>query len=99
MNKVRQLKWFEWTTLYSLIAIDNDLYPNSHVQSRLGAHLIQTIRQINHHHHHASEPNYFSQLILNRLRISSALKEILKQCLNLIGDDQELRAMCFSLID
>ena len=91
---MRQLKWFEWTTLYSLIAIDNDLFPNTHVQSRLGVHLIQTIRQMNH-----SSDQQYSQVIINRLRISSALKQILKQCLTLTGDDQELNALCFSLID
>ena len=95
MNKMRMLQWFEWTTLYSLITIDNDLFPNAHVQSRLGVHLIQTIRQMNH----SSDQQQFSQFILNRLRISSALKQILKQCLTLTGDDQELRAMCFSLMD
>lgn len=95
MNKMRMLKWFEWTTLYSLITIDNEIFPNANVQSRLAVHLIQTIRQMNH----SSDQQQFSQFVINRLRISSALKQILKQCLTLTGDDQELHAMCFSLMD
>lgn len=92
---MRTPKWFEWTTLYSLIAIDNDLFPNAQVQSRLGVHLVQTIRQMNH----STDQQQFSQFVINRLRISSALKQILKQCLTFTGDDQELHAMCFSLMD
>ena len=92
---MRAPKWFEWTTLYSLNAIDNEIFTNAHVQSRLGAHLVQTIRQLNH----STDQQQFCQFVINRLRISSALKQILKQCLTLTGDDQELHAMCFSLMD
>jgi hypothetical protein len=91
---MKQLKWFEWTTIYSLISIDNEIFPNSIVQSRLGVHLIQTIRQLNH-----TANQDLSQFILTRVRTSPALKRLLKECLALTGNDQELYAMCISLLD
>ena len=76
------------------MAVDNEIFPNTMVQSRLGVHLIQTIRQLNSA---ADQPS--SQFILARVRISPALKQILQQCLALTGNDQELHAMCISLLD
>ncbi|CAF0894656.1 unnamed protein product [Adineta steineri] len=93
-NRTKQLKWFEWTTIYSLISIDNEIFPNTIVQSRLGVHLIQTIRQLNH-----TSDQQFNQFILTRVRTSPALKRLLKECLALTGNDQELYAMCISLLD
>ncbi|CAF1343226.1 unnamed protein product [Adineta steineri] len=93
-NRTKQLKWFEWTTIYSLISIDNEIFPNTTVQSRLGVHLIQTIRQLNH-----TSDQQFNQFILTRVRTSPALKRLLKECLALTGNDQELYAMCISLLD
>ncbi len=91
---MKQLKWFEWTTIYSLISIDNEIFPNTIVQSRLGIHLIQTIQQLNN-----TADQQFSQFILTRVRTSVALKGLLKKCLTLTGNDQELSARCISLID
>jgi hypothetical protein len=91
---MKQLKWFEWTTLYSLISIDNEIFPNTIVQTRLGIHLIQTIQQLNN-----TSDQQLSQFILTRVRTSIALKQLLKKCLNLTGNDQELYARCISLID
>ena len=91
---MKQLKWFEWTTIYSLISIDNEIFPNTIVQSRLGIHLIETIQQTNHASNHQ-----LNQFILARVRTSLALKRILKECVTLIGNDQELQARCMSLID
>ena len=91
---MKQLKWFEWTTIYSLISIDNEIFPNTMVQSRLGVHLIQTIQQLNR-----TSDQQFSQFLLSRVRTSSALKRLLKECLALTGNDQELYAMCISLLD
>jgi len=90
---MKQLKWFEWTTIYSLISIDNEIFPNTIVQSRIGLHLIQTI-QLNN-----TSDQQFSQFILGRVRSSVALKQLLKKCLALTGNDQELYAKCISLID
>ena len=64
------------------------------VQSRLGVHLLQTIQQLNH-----TSDQQFNQFILTRVRTSDALKKILKKCLDLTGNDQELYARCISLID
>lgn len=94
MNRTKQLKWFEWTTIYLLISIDNEIFPNAMVQSRLGVHLLQTIQQLNN-----TSDQQFSQFILTRVRTSIALKKILKKCLDLTGNDQELYARCISLID
>ncbi|CAF4527103.1 unnamed protein product, partial [Rotaria magnacalcarata] len=93
-NKIKQLKWFEWTTMYSLISIDNEIFPNAIVQSRLAVHLIQTIQQMNH-----TSNQQMSQFILSRVQSSPALKRILKECLALTGNDQELQARCISLLD
>jgi hypothetical protein len=91
---MKQLKWFEWTTIYSLIAIDDDFFANGLVQSRLAAHLVDTIRQI----HHSANPQ-FSHFIIDRVRTSRALKALLQQCIALTGNDQELNAVYLSLID
>jgi hypothetical protein len=91
---MKQLKWFEWTTIYSLISIDNEIFPNTIVQSRLGVHLIQTIQQLNN-----TSDQQLSQFILTRVQTSPALKRLLKECLALTGNDQELYARCISLID
>jgi hypothetical protein len=91
---MKQLKWFEWTIIYSLISIDNEIFPNTMVQSRIGIHLIQTIQQLNN-----TSDQQLSQYILTRVRTSIALKKLLKQCLTLTGNDQELYARCISLID
>jgi hypothetical protein len=91
---MKQLKWFEWTTIYSLISIDNEIFPNTLVQSRIGVHLIQTVQQLN-----LTSDQQLSQLILTRVRTSPALKRLLKECLALTGNDQELYAMCISLLD
>ncbi|CAF3388265.1 unnamed protein product [Rotaria socialis] len=93
-NKTKQLKWFEWTTLYSLISIDNEIFPDAIVQSRLAVHLIQTIQQMNH-----TSNQQMSQFILSRVQSSPALKRILKECLALTANDQELHARCISLLD
>ena len=76
------------------MAIDQDIFPNTMVQSRLGVHLVQTIRQLN-----SASDQPWSQFIVGRVRISPALKQILQQCLALTGNDQELHAMCISLLD
>lgn len=92
---MKQLKWFEWTTIYSLISIDNEIFPDEVVQSRLAVHLIQTIQHMNNNSSH----HQMHQFILTRVRSSPALKRILKECLALTGNDQELRARCISLLD
>jgi len=88
------LKWFEWTTIYSLISIDKEIFPNTLVQSLLGLHLIQVIQQLNN----PTNPQ-FTEFILSRVRTSTALKNLLKKCLDVTGNDQELHARCISLID
>ncbi|CAF3385637.1 unnamed protein product [Rotaria sp. Silwood1] len=94
INKMKQLKWFEWTTIYSLISIDNEIFPDASVQSRIAVHLIQTIQQMNH-----ISNQQMHQFILTRLRTSPALKRLLKECLTLTGNDPELHARCISLLD
>ncbi|CAF3378103.1 unnamed protein product [Rotaria sp. Silwood1] len=94
INKMKQLKWFEWTTIYSLISIDNEIFPDAIVQSRIAVHLIQTIQQMNH-----ISNQQMHQFILTRLRTSPALKRLLKECLTLTGNDPELHARCISLLD
>lgn len=88
------MKWFEWTTIYSLISIDKEIFPNTLVQSLLGLHLIQVIQQLNN----PTNPQ-FTEFILSRVRTSTALKSLLKKCLDVSGNDQELHARCISLID
>lgn len=94
MNRMKALKWFEWTTIYSLIAIDKEIFPNALVQSRLGLHLVQTLQQLNN-----TTDQQFTEFILSRVRKSEALKGLLRKCLELTGNDQELHARCISLID
>ena len=93
-NRSKQLKWFEWTTIYSLIAIDDDFFANASILSRVAVHLIQTIQEINH----TANPQ-FNQFILNRVRSSIALKRLLDKSRTLIGNDREFNALCLSLFD
>ena len=79
--------------MYSLISIDNEIFPGVIVQSRLAVHLIQTIQQMNH-----ASNQQMSQFILSRVRSSPALKRLLSECLALTGNDQELHARCMPLL-
>jgi hypothetical protein len=92
---MKSFEWFEWTGMYSLISIDQDLFPNVIIQTRLGAHLIQTVRQSTTN----TSTTQATQWILNRVRTSTSLKRLLQQCLTLTGNDQELNALCLSLMD
>ena len=78
--------------------MNNKIFPDTILQSRVAVHLIQTIQHIND----TSQQN-IHQFVLSSVRSLPTLKRMLKECLllagYLAGYDQELRARCISLLD